>query len=124
MHFPESFPIKKQLCYNMQEIMLKKNLLTSVLSTTLIGSGVGPTFANADVNIENRMDANMDIQALAQSHQGRSIVGDWSGALDTGIMKVALVLHIHQDERGVLSANFDTLAVAPQSMRLHLMAGC
>ncbi len=63
----------------MQEIMLKKKLLTAVLSTALIGSGVGPTFVNTDENIENTMDANMDIQALAQSHQGRSIVGDWSG---------------------------------------------
>ncbi len=93
----------------MQEIMLNKKLLTAVLSTALIGSGVGPTFVNADANIENTMDANMDIQALAQSHQGRSIIGDWSGVLETGMMKVTLVLHIHQDSRGALSASFDTL---------------
>ncbi len=89
--------------------MLKKKLLTAMLSTALIGSGVGPTSVNTDANIENTMDANMDIQALAQSHQGRSIVGDWSGVLDTGMMTVTLVLHIHQDSRGALSANFDTL---------------
>ena len=62
-----------------QEIMLKKKLLTAVLSATLIGSGVGPAFVNTDANIENTMDANMDIQ----SHQGLSIVGDWSGVLET-----------------------------------------
>lgn len=81
--------------------MLKKKLLTAVLSTALFGSGVGPT----DANIENTMDVNMDIQ----SQQGRSIVGDWSGVLETGMMKITLVLHIHQDSRGALSANFDTL---------------
>jgi pimeloyl-ACP methyl ester carboxylesterase len=78
--------------------MFKKKLLTALLSTALIGSG-----------IENTMDANMDRQATAQSHQGRAIVGDWSGVLETGIMQVNLVLHIHQDSRGALSANFDTL---------------
>lgn len=87
--------------------MLKNKLLTAVLSTTLIGSGVGSAFV--DTNIENTMDANMDIQPIAQSHQGRSIVGDWSGVLETGMTKVTLVLHIHQDSRGALSANFDTL---------------
>lgn len=89
--------------------MLKTKLLTAVFSAALIGSGVGPAFANTNANIENTMDANMDIQALAQSHQGRSIVGDWSGVLETEIMKATLVLHIHQDSRGALSANFDTL---------------
>ncbi len=93
----------------MQEIILKKKLLTAVLSTALIGSGVGHTFVNTDANIENTMDANMNIQALAQSHQGRSIVGDWSGVLETGITNATLVLHVYQDSRGALSANFDTL---------------
>jgi hypothetical protein len=51
----------------------------------------------------------MDRQALTQSHQGRSIVGDWSGVLETQIMQVTLLLHIHQDSCGALSANFDTL---------------
>jgi pimeloyl-ACP methyl ester carboxylesterase len=78
--------------------MLTKKLFTALLSTVLIGSG-----------IENTMDDNMDRQATTQSHQGRSIVGYWSGVLETGIMKVNLVLHIHQDSRGELSANFDTL---------------
>lgn len=85
--------------------MLKNKLLTAVLSAALIGSGVGPTLVNTNANLENTMDANMDIQ----SHQGRSIVGDWSGVLETGMVKVTLVLHIHQDSRGALSANFDTL---------------
>lgn len=82
-----------------------KKLLTAMLSTALIGSDAGATFVNTDANMENTMDANMDIQ----SHQGRSIVGDWSGVLETGIMKVTLVLHIYQDSRGALSANYDTL---------------
>ena len=76
-----------------------------MLNTALIGSGVGSTFANTDVNIENTMDANMDMQ----SQQARSIVGDWSAVLETEIMKVTLVLHIQQDSRGALRASFDTL---------------
>ncbi len=38
-----------------------------------------------------------------------SVVGDWSGMLDIGMMKMTLVLHIQQDPHGALSATVDTL---------------
>ncbi len=44
-----------------------------------------------------------------ECHQGCSIVGDWLGVLDVGIMKMTLVLHIQKDCSGVLSATVDTL---------------
>ncbi len=37
------------------------------------------------------------------------ILGDWSGILDIGMMKMTLVLHIQKDSAGALSATVDTL---------------
>jgi hypothetical protein len=36
--------------------MIKKQFLTFAVSTILLGSSVGPTFASANANIENAMD--------------------------------------------------------------------
>lgn len=40
--------------------------------------------------------------------QAVAIVGDWSGELDLGLMKLPVVFHIEKDQEGTLSATIDS----------------
>src|ERR1700720_3615703 len=68
--------------------MSKKNWILALCTQTLIGGGVGYASPETKPNIENKMDATVDIQALLQEYvDGNGAVGAAVGLIDQGKMQ-------------------------------------
>ena len=47
--------------------------------------------------------------AGAQTNASAAIAGDWSGTLDTGAIKLRVIVHVTRAEDGALSAKFESV---------------
>lgn len=75
--------------------MKRKSLTLALCGMVIVGCGY---CTNAVASMPSQESINVS-----------AILGDWSGILDVGMMKMTLVLHIQQDSHGMLSATLDTL---------------